>query len=50
MGTALLWIIIQQVLEISYRRFGKTYRSIFKDQLGLKKIFENRPIACPESL
>jgi len=27
MGTVLLWAIMQRVLAVPYRRFGKTYRS-----------------------
>jgi hypothetical protein len=30
MGTAPFWVITQQVVVISYRRFGATYRSHLK--------------------
>jgi len=32
MRTVLLWVITQQVVVISYRRFGKPIGSIFKGQ------------------
>jgi len=36
MRTALLCVIVQRVVEISHRRFGTTYRSIFNGQTGTK--------------
>jgi len=32
---------MQRVVEISYRRFGTTYRFLLKGQSSVKKTFEN---------
>jgi hypothetical protein len=40
MKTALFWVIMQQVVTISYRRFGTTYRSDFQGARNQKKMKE----------
>ena len=36
MKTALLWVIAQRVVAVSYRSFGATYWPIFKGQESMK--------------
>jgi len=40
MGSAFCCVTVQRLLEISYRRFGKTYRPTFKGELGVKNHFK----------
>ena len=47
--SALFWDITQGMTVIPFRRFGKTYRSIFKGFQGTSWLLKMGPIICPET-
>ena len=47
--TVLFWVITQEVVAISYRRFGTTYRTHFHYLYSSVLSLEMGPIGCPET-
>jgi hypothetical protein len=41
MRTTFFWVITQRVMVISYRRFGKTYRSQIQGPLSMGSVIVN---------
>jgi len=48
-GTTLLYVITQRGVVISYRRFGKTYRSHLQTSSIFSWTLRTGPISCPET-
>jgi hypothetical protein len=57
MRTALFWVVTQSIAAISYKRYGKTYRSRLQRSINLRMkrfffdvlTFEMWLIGCPET-